>query len=103
MVDLTSQVVRAALGYSRIRSAISPIAVMGLTSQAVLLCAQDTLTPALAVLVASCVNIIGDYVFVAEFGWGVRGAALATSMASLMANSILVGRVWRMVGGGRGN
>ena len=95
LVDLTPQVLRAALGYARIRSAIFPLAVMGLTSQAALLCAQDTLTPTLAVLVASLVNIVGDYIFVAKMGWGVRGAALATSMASLLANGMLVRKVWK--------
>jgi len=98
LVDLTPEVLRASLGYARIRSAVSPLAVMGLTSQAALLCAQDTKTPALAVLVASVVNIVGDYIFVAKMRWGVRGAALATSMASFMANGMLVGKVWRMMG-----
>eukprot|EP01082_Thalassiosira_pseudonana_P001579 g1068.t1 g1068 contig10:1314007-1315833(+) len=95
-VDLTPQVLHAALGYSRIRSAVYPLAVMGLTSQAALLCAGNTQTPALAVFVASIANIIGDYFFVAKMGFGVRGAALATSIASVLANGILVFRVWKM-------
>lgn len=98
-IDLTSEVLRASYGYVRIRSIASPLAVMGLTSQAALLSAQDTKTPALAVLVASAVNIVGDYVFVARLGWGVRGAALATSMASMLSNGMLVWKVWTMVGG----
>ncbi|KAL9181056.1 hypothetical protein ACHAXT_009861 [Thalassiosira profunda] len=98
-VDLTPEVLHAALGYSRIRAAVSPLAVMGLTSQAALLCAQDTKTPALAVLVASVVNIVGDYILVAKMGYGVHGAALATSMASVAANSILVRTVWKMMRG----
>eukprot|EP00804_Cyclotella_cryptica_P013259 CCRYP_007024-RA/>CCRYP_007024-RA protein AED:0.15 eAED:0.15 QI:0/0/0/1/0/0/4/0/535 len=84
------QVLNAALGYARIRSAVYPLSVMGLTSQAALLCAGDTKTPTLAVLVASLTNIIGDYFFVAKLGFGVRGAALATSLASMMSNGILV-------------
>ncbi|KAL3776545.1 hypothetical protein ACHAW5_008707 [Stephanodiscus triporus] len=98
-IDLTSEVLRASYGYVRIRSIASPLAVMGLTSQAALLSAQDTKTPALAVLVASAVNIVGDYVFVARLGWGVRGAALATSMASMLSNGMLLWKVWTMVGG----
>ncbi len=70
-----------------------------MTSQAALLCAQDTKTPALAVLVASVVNIVGDYIFVAKMRWGVRGAALATSVASLLSNGMLVGQVWKMMNG----
>ena len=98
-MDLTPEVLRASFGYVRIRSIASPLAVMGLTSQAALLSAQDTRTPALAVLVASVVNVVGDYVFVAKLGWGVRGAALATSAASVLANGMLVWKVWTMVGG----
>ena len=49
-VQTSKQVLSAALDYSRIRSIVSPLAVMGLTSQAVLLCSQDTKTPGLAVL-----------------------------------------------------
>ena len=98
-MDLTPEVLRASFGYVRIRSIASPLAVMGLTSQAALLSAQDTRTPALAVLVALVVNVVGDYVFVARLGWGVRGAALATSAASVLANGMLVWKVWTMVGG----
>jgi Na+-driven multidrug efflux pump len=98
-IDLTPEVLRASFGYVRIRSIASPLAVMGLTSQAALLSAQDTRTPALAVLVASVVNLVGEYVFVARLGWGVRGAALATSAASVLANGMLVWKVWTMVGG----
>ena len=95
-IDLTPQVLHASLGYARIRSIVSPLSVMGLTSQAALLCAQDTKTPALAVLVASVVNIVGDYIFVAKMRWGVWGAAAATSIASFSANTILLRKVWQM-------
>jgi Na+-driven multidrug efflux pump len=96
-IDLTPQVLRASFGYVRIRSIASPLAIMGLTSQAALLAAQDTRTPVLAVLVASVVNIVGDYIFVAKLGWGIRGASLATCMASIMSNGMLVTTVWTMM------
>jgi len=97
VVDLTGQVMHAALAYARIRSAVYPLAVMGLTSQAALLCAGDTKTPVLAVLVASVTNIIGDYLFVAKLGFGVSGAALATSIASVLSNGILVSNLRKTV------
>jgi len=99
VVDLTPEVLRAALGYSRIRSAVFPLAVMGLTAQSALLCVQDTKTPALAVMVASVVNIFGDYLFVAKMKWGVRGAALATSLASVLSNGILIRKSWKIMNG----
>ena len=97
VVDLTGQVLHAALAYARIRSAAYPLAVMGLTSQAALLCAGDTKTPVLAVLVASVTNIIGDYLFVAKLGFGVSGAALATSLASILSNGVLVSKLRKTV------
>ena len=41
----------------------------------------DSRAPFLAVLVSSAVNAVLDIVFVAVFGWGVKGAALATVIA----------------------
>ena len=96
-IDLTPEVLRASFGYVRIRSIASPLAIMGLTSHAALLAAQDTRTPVLAVLVASVVNIVGDYIFVAKLGWGIRGASLATCIASIMSNGMLVTKVWTMM------
>jgi Na+-driven multidrug efflux pump len=96
-IDLTPEVLRASFGYVRIRSIASPLAIMGLTSQAALLAAQDTRTPVIAVLVASVVNILGDYIFVAKLGWGIRGASLATCIASIMSNGMLVTKVWTMM------
>ncbi len=98
-IDLTPEVLRASLDYTLIRSVVSPLAVMGMTSQAALLCAQDTRTPALAVLVASVINIVGDYFFVVKMRWGVRGAALATSLASSLSNGLLLSQVWKMMNG----
>ena len=93
-VDKTSEVLSEALGYSRIRSLVSPLAVMGMTAQSALLCAHDTKTPALAVLLASAINCTLDYLLVAKCGLGVRGAAAATAVASVSANSFLVRRLY---------
>ena len=95
-VDMTSEVLSEALGYSRIRSLVSPLAVMGLTAQSALLCASDTRTPALAVLLASVINCALDYLLVAKCGLGVRGAAAATAVASASANGFLVRKLYLM-------
>lgn len=44
-----------------------------------------------AVGVASCalVNIVLDYVFVMKFGWGVRGAAIATGLAQVTSTFVM--------------
>ncbi len=43
----------------------------------------DGKSPLYAMIVASLVNIALDYLFVGVFGWGVRGAAIATVLAQL--------------------
>jgi Na+-driven multidrug efflux pump len=42
---------------------------------------------------------VGDYFFVAKMRWGIRGAAIATSLASLLSNGMLVGQVSKMMNG----
>lgn len=39
----------------------------------------DSRTPLIAVVIASCVNVAGDYLLVAVYGLGAKGAALATA------------------------
>ncbi len=48
-----------------------------------------------AVLASNAFNIVMDYVFVMVFGWGVFGAALATSMSPLVALLILLPHLFR--------
>ncbi len=49
--------------------------------QACLLGAKDSVTPLVAVFWAMLVNIIGDYIGVTRLGLGLRGAAVATTLA----------------------
>ncbi|MBQ7284211.1 MAG: MATE family efflux transporter, partial [Oscillospiraceae bacterium] len=49
----------------------------------------DSRAPFLAVLVSSAVNVVMDILFVAGFGWGVKGAAFATIL-SQMAMTVFV-------------
>lgn len=48
----------------------------------------DSLTPLIAMIAASLINIGLDILFVAEFKWGVRGVAIATVMAQCCASLI---------------
>jgi Na+-driven multidrug efflux pump len=55
----------------------------------------DTKTPALAVAVASIVNIVGDLALSPR--WGIQGAAVATAMATVASCAILVNKVRKTV------
>jgi len=89
-VDMTDQVLHLAVGYTRIRTVSSIFAIVGSTAQSLLLCVLDTPTVTLAVLVATILNTVGDIYLVAFKGWGVWGAAFATSAASVAANMLLI-------------
>ena len=45
----------------------------------------DSTTPLMAVSVASVCNILLDILFVAGFGWGIRGAAIATVFSQILS------------------
>ena len=89
-IDMTEQVVHIALGYTRIRTVAAIFAITGSTAQSLLLCVLDTPTVALAVVIATSFNTLGDVVLVAWNGFGVWGAALATGVASIAANMLLI-------------
>lgn len=48
----------------------------------------DSLTPLIAMIAASLINIALDILFVAAFGWGVRGVAAATVIAQCCSSLI---------------
>jgi len=49
----------------------------------VYLAAQNPSIPLAAVALAGLVNVVGDYVTVQLFGWGIAGAAWATVLAQV--------------------
>ena len=89
-MDLTKPIVSLSWDYAKIRGVIAPLTIMGMIAQAVSLATLDTRTPALAVLVATLINVFGDVFLVAKVGMGLRGAALATSAAGAASSLILI-------------
>jgi Na+-driven multidrug efflux pump len=87
----TPELLQLALSYAQIRSAVAPLAIMGMVAQSICLACLDTTTPAVAVAAASVVNIVGDVLLVKPLG--IVGAAVATAAASVVATAILVRQV----------
>ena len=50
----------------------------------------DSKAPFYSVLVSSVTNVILDVVFVGVFGWGIKGAAFATSLSQIMMTLFIV-------------
>jgi Na+-driven multidrug efflux pump len=59
--------------------------------QACLLGAKDSVTPLVAVVYATVVNVVGDYIAVTRLGLGLKGAALATTLAQWASTYALLG------------
>ncbi|GFH54490.1 hypothetical protein CTEN210_10966 [Chaetoceros tenuissimus] len=89
-LDLTKPVINFSWDYTKIRGILAPLTIMGMIAQSVSLATLDTRTPALAVLVASIVNVVGDIFLVAKVGMGLRGAAIATAAAGAASSLVLI-------------
>jgi Na+-driven multidrug efflux pump len=85
------QLIQLALEYCQIRSIVAPLAIVGMVAQSICLASLDTKTPAIAVAVASIVNVVGDLALVPK--WGMQGAGVATAAASVASTLVLVRRV----------
>ncbi len=59
--------------------------------QAALLGAKDSVTPLIAILYSTCVNVVGDFLLVRVLRMGLRGAAIATLFAQWAATFALLG------------
>lgn len=86
-------IIPLATQYARIRAAVAPFAVVDFCAQSFCLACLDTKTPAIAVAVASLVNIVGDSILCPLYG--IQGAAVATAMATVSSCAILVRQVRR--------
>lgn len=91
MVGPNQAIVPLATKYVWIRALVAPCVILECVAQCFCLTTLDTKTPAIAVLVASVVNIIGDLALSPR--WGIQGAAIATALASISSSSILVNKV----------
>jgi Na+-driven multidrug efflux pump len=89
-VDMTTSLLFSSWDYAKIRGLFAPLTVMGMIAQAVCLATLDTKTPALAVVAASVINVVGDILLVAKWKMGLRGAAIATAAAGIGSSSILL-------------
>lgn len=89
--DNTPALLDAAVDYVKIRAFSMPTSLLLGVVQAALLGAKDSVTPLIAILYSTIVNVIGDYLLVSRFKMGLRGAAIATVAAQLAATVALLG------------
>jgi len=73
-----------ALSYLRIRALAGPAVLLVTAGHGAFRGYQDMRTPLLVTLALNVVNLVLDPLFIFGFGWGLRGAALATLIAQWM-------------------
>jgi putative MATE family efflux protein len=90
--DANLALVPAAMSYIHIRVLAAPISLVGQVAQATSLAYLDTTTPATAVLVATALNIIGDYLLCIVGDFGIQGAAVATAVSQVVSCAMVLSK-----------
>lgn len=80
----------SAVDYVKIRSFSMPTSLFGGVVQAALLGGQDSVTPLIAILYSTVVNVVGDYLLVKHYSMGLQGAAIATLLAQIVGTMALI-------------
>ena len=95
MMKVLSGAATASIPYSvkyvQIRSLAAPFATTTIVAQAAFLACKDPVTPLKAVLVGALVNTIGDIYLVTKLGFGIAGAAWATTLSQILGTVYLIG------------
>ena len=81
MMGASDALVPPALQYLQIRALAGPAILLITAANGVFRGLQDTRTPLFVTLGVSLINLVLDPLFIFGFGWGIRGAALATILA----------------------
>lgn len=89
LLDTTADTIEMASAYLQIIFAGIPFMAVYNVHSAAMRGIGDSRVPFLAILVSSAVNIVLDVVFVALWGWGVSGAAVAT-VSSQVAMTVFI-------------
>jgi len=76
--------------YSVIRLLSLPIGIAIAVAESSFLASKDPWTPLKVVTVTTVVNLVLDVWFVTKLGWGIKGAAWATTIAQVVAVALLV-------------
>ncbi|MBE6878863.1 MAG: MATE family efflux transporter [Ruminococcaceae bacterium] len=90
LMDTPADIFDAAKGYLKIISVGVPFLTVYNLYAGAIRAVGDSRAPFYAVLVSSAVNVVMDILFVAVFGWGVDGAAIATVIAQVAMTIFMI-------------
>jgi len=83
----------SALSYAQIRCSTVLASLFLMVTQAASFSYLDTATPVIAVLTATLINCIGDYILCIVCNFGIKGAAFATALGQLVAGLVMLVRM----------
>ncbi|KAL7579324.1 hypothetical protein ACA910_014002 [Epithemia clementina (nom. ined.)] len=89
-VKTTPELLQSATYYVQIRALHMPTSLLLGVLQAALLGAKDSVTPLIAIVYSTLINVSGDYLLVNRFNLGLTGAALATTLAQWASTAALL-------------
>lgn len=81
LMGATAELQDPALSYLRIRALAAPAVLIITAANGAFRGFQDTRTPLVVTLWLNAINLVLDPLFIFGFGWGLAGAALATTLA----------------------
>ncbi|KAK9820079.1 hypothetical protein WJX72_005873 [[Myrmecia] bisecta] len=85
LVGTSAEMMAPALRYMRIRAFACPAVMLMSVAQGACLGQQDAWTPFRMFLTAGFINLCGDYLLIVQLGYGIAGAAMATTGAQYIA------------------
>ena len=89
-VETTPELLESATYYVRVRALHMPTSLLLGVLQAALLGAKDSVTPLIAIVYSTVINVSGDYLLVNRLNLGLTGAAIATTVAQWAATAALL-------------
>lgn len=84
----------AASDYLKIRALSMPSSMLNAVVLGFSLGIQDVIAPSISIVSVFILNILGDYLFIGRFGWGIGGAAWATAISSYAGSFLALARIY---------
>jgi len=90
LTGATAEVASLANDYIQLRALAAPTVLVSMVAQSALIAWRRPALASVAVWVSCVLNCSLDYILILKFGWGVAGAAVATTSAQLLACILLL-------------
>lgn len=94
ILDTPSTIYKEALSYIQIISLFLIVTLFYNLSAGLLRAIGDSFTPLLVLILSSLLNVGLDYIFITQFSFGIKGAAVATVIAQIVSTIVCIGFIY---------